>query len=877
MKIIYILGLWGIFCFPVSAQTLFKYYIMPYEVSTMESKQLRENTYSFINDDFNRYFKGVIIRKVELTFPEIKSDYLKKIYTLTVENEAHLVDRLLQNPWIEHVEYIEEPQLMNSHPNDYSLPNSNTNHYLDLVRAPFAWSITKGDSNILVGVADSYFTFKHEELKNKIVEDLNPGKAFRDNYSHGTEVAGIIAGETNNQLGTASLGYNTKMIAYSDGVNLQAIERLSRKPGVRVINMSWSSHYQSLVAESLCNYLRDSLNIVLVGAAGNRDSIIVNPDRNHYRYPASYESVISVSGVGSRFPRGTNDAHYGRYNWEDVAEAFIGDSESTMTVNDKVDISAPAFDLLRATNTLGETGSVDTYADHGLGTSTSAPLVSAAAALIFAVNPSLTAKQVKQILLDTADDIDVIPENTPYRGRLGSGRLNAYRAVLTAECMANPSEKLDLMIQDRRDDFGIEPNISTDYFWESPSIWVRNQRDGKNIRTNENPEYDANGYSYIYVKVVNKSCVTSSGVDKLKLYWSKAASNSHWPRNWNGSYYYQGALMGDQVGSLNIPILQPGQEIILELPWRVPNPALYPNVDENGDNLPWHFCLLARIESTADPMTFLESTDIVYNVKYNNNIAWKNVSVVDLFPDSPKSDFGATIAVGTKFNTMKNIHLDLEVENTPYNLQLFNSMDVVLSMDKFLYKAWKNREMEDQGLKLISGNKFLVSKSKTKLENIRFGEEETGLLALSFNFKTDEAIHEDTPFIYRVIQRDGHTNEIIGGETFEIRKQKLGFLENTIDLTVEISKPKSDNTLLAIAPNPSSGQLTIGYDASSCKQAYLMIKPIYGVFENPQTIKLDPEKKATLYDVSEYQSGVYKVLLYCDGKLVDSKSLMVKK
>ena len=53
--------------------------------------------------------------------------------------------------------------------------------------------------------------------------------------------------------------------------------------------------------------------------------------------------------------------------------------------------------------------------------------------MIIAVNPSLSSNQVVDILKSTADTtIYDIPENTNYIGQLGSGRLNAYKAVKKA-------------------------------------------------------------------------------------------------------------------------------------------------------------------------------------------------------------------------------------------------------------------------------------------------------------------------------------------------------------------------------------------------------------------------------------------------------------
>lgn len=62
---------------------------------------------------------------------------------------------------------------------------------------------------------------------------------------------------------------------------------------------------------------------------------------------------------------------------------------------------------------------------------------------------------------------------------------------------------VDIYIKDNPEDTGKEPNMTTDEFWKSPSIWVRNQDDG--IEIHENPVYSSNHLaSIVYVKIHNR-------------------------------------------------------------------------------------------------------------------------------------------------------------------------------------------------------------------------------------------------------------------------------------------------------------------------------------------------------------------------------------
>ncbi|MCX6740941.1 MAG: FG-GAP-like repeat-containing protein, partial [Candidatus Parcubacteria bacterium] len=67
------------------------------------------------------------------------------------------------------------------------------------------------------------------------------------------------------------------------------------------------------------------------------------------------------------------------------------------------------------------------YGGYWSGTSVAVPLVSATAALLKSVNPLLSNQQTRDIILSNADNIDAL--NPDWRGELGGGRLNAFRAV----------------------------------------------------------------------------------------------------------------------------------------------------------------------------------------------------------------------------------------------------------------------------------------------------------------------------------------------------------------------------------------------------------------------------------------------------------------
>lgn len=750
-----------------------------YAYTPLQTTVNQDETLSFQMTDsaIENFLNSIPIYSLHKAFPTAYSPFLQRTYRVTLDNETYLDDFFQRNE-IEYVELVEEENIELFIPNDYNYMDRGTpNTALEIIKAPLAWNLTQGNPSILGGVLDNGFFVNHEDLINEIVLDLGSGQA-----SHGTSVASAVAGQTDNNVGLASIGFETKLAIKSGGGHNGAL-LLSQQPGVKVINISlkFGCTFSPVAAEvfsEIWNGTPQHPPVVVVAAAGNGEVAKAannagycpdaNGGANGYVYPAAYENVIAVSGVNHLVPRYTEDFEFGYgVSWEDLAPRDISIPNSTLTYNDKVDLSAPAHHVLAANNDSNGYG-------FAYGTSIASPMVAGTVALMLDVNPDLTPDEVRDILRNTTDDIYYIPENVPFTNLYGTGRLNAFRAIKTAQCMANPTSGLDLAMQNSDEDTFIEPDNETEFVWRSNDIWVRNQDDGREVRFHQNPEYDPNNPNFVYVRVTNNSCDTSSGNDNLKLYWAKANTSLSWPQHWDGTLFVndpvtgQDILMGDEVGILNIPSLAPGQTKIIEFEWNVPNPEDYININSN----PWHFCLLARIDSNDDPMTFQEGDFITTNVKNNNNIAWKNTTVVDIIPDAPSPvAIGGVVAVGNPFNQQHSFNLEFVRENNDLGKAIYDEAEVTIEMDSILFNAWERGGKTGDNYKATaSPAKKIVTNDNALIENIQFNPNEIGTVYVTFNFLTKE-ITEKTKFVYNVIQRDATTNEVIGGETYIISKK----------------------------------------------------------------------------------------------------------
>ena len=554
---------------------------------------------------------------------------------------------------------------------------------------------------------------------------------------------------------------------------------------------------------------------------------------------------------------------------------------------------------------------------------------------MYSVNPCLTQDQVKNILKDTAEKVGGYnyqwnPDNLGQSLELGYGRINAFLAVQAAQGL-NPYN-LDLMIKDSSDDVGEEPNTTTQYMWTSTDIWIRNSDDDG--LEHQNPEYHPTNPTYAYIKVKNNSCIPSNGTEAVTLNWPKAGSSLSWPASWDGLNYFPSPSpapqpnikFGDLVGTTTIPVLQPGQETIVKMRFIIPNPQNY-SWFQGSDQ--WHFCLLARIEAAADPLT--ETTDLYTNVKNNNGIAWKNVTIVDVESNLIKG----TIAVGNPSDIPRTFFLEFVVEDIETGKPIFEEAEVGIKMDTVLFDAWvrggnqaahlDNTAIENR--KIVNGNNVILG-------NIAFNANEVGSLTLDFNFLTEE-LTEKPKFRYHIVQRDAVTNAIVGGETYEIKKKARSvFVAAAPDAKVDLHQPITirahdinepaiynwydeqgvlifegkdlqianavaekykleviattdgfkdytevevslkPSKLENITPNPATNNALVKYKLNGAQSAYLMVIDFYNNNSTVNNYILDINSTETNLNISTYLNGLYTVALIVNGVIVDAKTLI---
>ncbi|WP_373533691.1 S8 family serine peptidase [Microcoleus sp.] len=264
----------------------------------------------------------------------------------------------------------------------------------------------------LIGIIDTGFAADNPNIdysqiilgKDLIDKDNNPLLQPNEGNQHGSTILEIIAGDKNKNnrqtpiwLGraTGSGNWHQSLIEFVDAA------KVSKQPNA-VVNLSFdltqinpdgtqtTRHKLTETETAALQYAKDN-NILIVAAAGNQGNQISALGQASTKF----DNIITVGAVENKYR-----AAYSSYGegLDILASGDIPETAETSTTEIKQGTSIAAA---KATNTISQ---------------------------MWAANPSLNYQQIKNILLNTAKDIDV-PD---WDERTGYGILHAELAITTA-------------------------------------------------------------------------------------------------------------------------------------------------------------------------------------------------------------------------------------------------------------------------------------------------------------------------------------------------------------------------------------------------------------------------------------------------------------
>ena len=292
-------------------------------------------------------------------------------------------------------------------------------------------SLGPSKKQIVVAIIDSGVDYDHEDLRDKIwhnekemhgvqgvdddgngyIDDIRgwdfthapgiPGMGDyldrdndpRDESSHGTSVAGIVAAATDNEVGIAGIAPDARIMALRAGLNrigdsgsfleeddLAAAILYAVENDAQVINMSWGGPERTFILSDVLQYAH-AQGVVLVAAAGNEGEALA--------HPAAHHATLAIGATD-------NDDRLAHFSNRGAA----------------LDLVAPGVEVL------------STYLDNRYrtagGTSFSAPHVSGLIALILSRRPDLSPQSIRGLLIASAVDLG----QRGHDNRFGGGRVS---------------------------------------------------------------------------------------------------------------------------------------------------------------------------------------------------------------------------------------------------------------------------------------------------------------------------------------------------------------------------------------------------------------------------------------------------------------------
>ena len=294
---------------------------------------------------------------------------------------------------------------------------------------PAAWNVTTGSTDIVIALVDSGIYLGHPDLASKLwvngdeipgnwidddangqVDDVNgwhfyqqwtpsgyvpAGNAdLRDDFGHGTHVAGIAAAAANNGIGIAGIAWGARVMPvkvldqYGNGwySDIAAGIIYAADSGAKIINLSLGG---AAASQTLCEAAAyaQQRGALVVAATGNAGAAVF--------YPAACAGVLAVAAT-------------------DRADQRAGFSN----FGPQVDLAAPGVEIYSTWPWL------DGYFIKS-GTSMAAPHVAGVAALVWSRWPEWTNVAVSRQITETTVDVAAVGWD-PYTGW---GRLDAAAAV----------------------------------------------------------------------------------------------------------------------------------------------------------------------------------------------------------------------------------------------------------------------------------------------------------------------------------------------------------------------------------------------------------------------------------------------------------------
>ncbi len=290
------------------------------------------------------------------------------------------------------------------------------------IDAPEAWTISTGNSSVVVAVIDDGVE-EHQDMNTLLpgFTPVNNGDGTPDsNGDHGQACAGLI-GALHNDIDARGVAPQSSFFSInifasntSNADVATGVRWAAEQGGAHITSNSWG---YSTCTDRAVEAVAEAFDWAAVNGRGGLGTVSLVASGNDYGtcvgFPANLASVMAVGAV------------------DGAGEISVYSNQGPT-----LDITAPSntnngvvfYHGIRTLDREGSAGySSGTTTNSFGGTSAATPIAAGVAALILAVDPSLTKTQVEEVMYNSAKDLG----DPGFDNTFGHGVVNAYDALLS--------------------------------------------------------------------------------------------------------------------------------------------------------------------------------------------------------------------------------------------------------------------------------------------------------------------------------------------------------------------------------------------------------------------------------------------------------------
>jgi hypothetical protein len=290
----------------------------------------------------------------------------------------------------------------------------------------------------------------------------------------------------------------------------------------------------------------------------------------------------------------------------------------------------------------------------------------------------------------------------------------------------NSAPATDVWLRDNPSDTGATP--STGQMWLSPDVWNRVAADAGT--THQNPVFGLTNSLYVQLRNRSPELAQATSID---VWIAPASTGLSWPDDF------------EFVGRLTAPKLPAGGNAMIgPLLWNPPAP-----------NPSDHFCFYVRVVNAHDPVTLVEGGDVGINASQSNNLAWRNVNVIDL-------------AAGAANFTLLTENPEDEEASVEIFIEMPEALLAIARPSIALSPSLRQPSVESSGvaaeeLRRANGQFVPLRSARVRLTGIRYEPFQKELIRLSFAYTGARTGEYPVDITQRV------NGKIVGGVRYLVR------------------------------------------------------------------------------------------------------------